>query len=316
MRRRKIVGKKKAKEDHRVPSTLKIGAIALAFLIIGYQAALFIRSAAEMEIVSHRDNPDTVYVIDRKLAADLLGEEKFSSQQEEKGFGPEGKGPDLVVRKNSQHSPKAEAIHEAVAPKKVESFDFDPNTVSLEALVSLGFSKKQAQAIINYREKGGRFKRAEDFAKSYVVQDSVFNRLKDHIKIPKVDINRADSAAFDALPGIGPYFAAKMLEYREKLGSYSYPEQLMDIYNFGEDRYRALEDLIFAGEAEPYGLWSLPEEELAKHPYIGKYAAHGIVLFRENSDKSLWTVEALINSNVLDKDKGAKLAKCRIETVR
>lgn len=310
------MGKKKAKEDHRIPSTLKIGAIALAFLIIGYQAALFIRSAAEMEIVSHRDNPDTVFVIDRKLAADLLGEGKFSVQQEEKGMEPKGKGQDLVVRKNALHSPKAEAVHEALAPKKVESFDFDPNTVSLEDLVSLGFSEKQAQAIINYREKGGRFKRAEDFAKSYVVQDSVFNRLKDHIKIPKVDINSADSAAFDALPGIGPYFAAKMLEYREKLGSYSYPEQLMDIYNFDEERYRALEDLIYVGDSEPYGLWSLPEEELAKHPYIGKYAAHGIVLFRENSDRSQWTVEALINSNVLDKDKGAKLAKCRIGTVR
>ena len=67
--------------------------------------------------------------------------------------------------------------------KDVSLFEFDPNSVSKEELTTLGFSPKQAQAIINYRNAGKKFRVAEDFAKSYVVSDSMFQRLKKYIKI-------------------------------------------------------------------------------------------------------------------------------------
>ena len=38
------------------------GVIAIVFLLVGFQAALFIHRAAVMKIVSNRDEPDTVYV--------------------------------------------------------------------------------------------------------------------------------------------------------------------------------------------------------------------------------------------------------------
>ena len=84
--------------------------------------------------------------------------------------------------------------------RNVESFPFDPNTVSVEDLCRLGFSLKQAPSIDNYRRKGGRFRRKSDFAKSYVVSDSIYRRLEPYVDIPLVDLNEADSAAFDALP--------------------------------------------------------------------------------------------------------------------
>ena len=134
-------------------STFKTGAIALAFLIIGYQVALFVHKAS--------------------------AEAKVPAQPQQ---------------------------------RKVENFPFDPNTVSQQDLQRLGFSEKQAASIVNYRAKGGRFHRPSDFAKSFVVADSVFRRLEPYISIPQIDINAADSAAFDNLPGIGPYYAAKMVE--------------------------------------------------------------------------------------------------------
>ena len=44
-------------------------------------------------------------------------------------------------------------------------FEFDPNTISLDSLQMLGFSYKQALTVIHYREKGGRFRKKEDFSK-------------------------------------------------------------------------------------------------------------------------------------------------------
>lgn len=59
-------------------------------------------------------------------------------------------------------------------------------------------------------------------------------KLKTNSKFPKrksvkVELNRADSAMLDAVRGIGPYYAKKILRYRELLGGYYSIEQLKEI---------------------------------------------------------------------------------------
>jgi len=46
----------------------------------------------------------------------------------------------------------------------------------------------------------------------------------------QIDINQADSTAWVALPGIGPGFAKRILAFRERLGGFCMPEQLMEVY--------------------------------------------------------------------------------------
>ena len=301
---------KEKKSNRRLSASFKVGAIALAFLIIGYQVALFVHGAAVAHLVSHRDAPDTVFVVDRELAEEVLAAEEGAPVQV--GKASEGSSGRVTVRREAAHSPTAERIREKASPRPVESFPFDPNTVSVSDLQRLGFSEKQALSIDSYRRKGGRFRRPSDFAKSYVVADSVFARLEPFIRIPRIDINSADSTAFDTLPGIGAYFASKMVSYRNELGGYSYPEQLMDIYKFDQAKFDALKDLITVGPSEPYPLWTLPEEELAHHPYLDRHSAHAIVLFRDNNPKSLWSVESLARAGILPADAASKLSRCRI----
>lgn len=199
----------------------------------------------------------------------------------------------------------------------MENFPFDPNTVSVEDLQRLGFSQKQALSIEAYRSKGGRFRRKEDFARSYVVSDSVYERLAPYIEIPLLDINRADSAAFDALPGIGPYFAAKMVSYRRALGSYSCKEQLLEIYNFGQERYDKLKDLVCCSPpANPFALWSLPADSLRMHPHIRTFeAARAIVFFRDHNPKDKWTLEALLDAGILAQEQYSGLSRCTLAPV-
>ena len=283
------------KRQKTLKSSFTTGAIALVFLIIGFETALFVHKAAVTRLVADRDRPDTVYVVERvKPAADAAEEETGT----------------VSVRKPSDHSPDAVRIREKASPRRVETFRFNPNTVSLEDLMRLGFSEKQAQSILNYRAKGGRYRRPSDFAKSYVVADSVFDRLEPYIDIPRIDINKADSAAFETLPGIGPYFAARMVSFRKELGGYSYPEQLMDIYHFDRERYDGLKDLITCSPPEPYPLWTLPEADLARHPYISRDEAHSIVLYRTHQPKEAWTVEGLQKAGILSEEHIKKLSRC------
>ena len=186
--------------------------------------------------------------------------------------------------------------------------------MSVNDLRRLGFSLKQAESIDNYRKKGGKFRRKEDFAKSYVVADSVYRRLEKYIDIPLLDINRADSAEFDALPGIGGYFAAKMVEYRSRLGGYSCKEQLMEIYHLDNEKYSRFSDLITVGESRPFRLWTMPADSLKLHPYIRNWkTANAIVLYRDNNPRELWTVEGLRNAGILDNAAADRLSRCRIE---
>jgi len=237
---RDLEGKEKTNPKNS-SATFKVGAIALAFLIIGYQAALFVHKAAVLRIESLRDKPDTVYIYVSPDDPAAMIAPKAKSR-------PQGATEETFteIRKYAEHSPAVQEVRDR--SRTYECFPFDPNTVSFDDLQRLGFSRKQAQSIDNYRKKGGRFRRPEDFAKSFVVADSVYERLAPWIEIPLLDINAADSAAFDSLPGIGPYFAAKMVEHRRLIGGYSSKEQLLDIYNFDREKLDGLSDLITVGD--------------------------------------------------------------------
>lgn len=290
-----------------------VGSIALVFLIIGYQTALFVHSAAVVGIASHRDDPDTVFLVAASEAVDAVQDSNVPASASKVQGYPEQKAFSQVRRSSGAKTPVGEAVRQNIPRRKVESFRFNPNTVSEEDLQRLGFSPKQAASIVNYRNKGGRFRRKSDFAKSFVVSDSVYRRLEPFIDIPLVDLNLADSAAFDALPGIGGWFAKAMIQYRERLGGYSCPEQLMEIRNFDREKFDALSDLICVDPANlrPYPLWELPEEQLRRHPYIGP-SAHAIVLFRQTFPRSDWTIDKLKANGILTPEYADLLSRCII----
>ena len=289
------------KRQKTLKNSFTTGAIALVFLIIGFETALFIHKAAVTRLVADRDHPDTVYIVERiRPKAEPMAEPEPVDEEKDT----------VYYRKPADRSPDAVRIREKASPRRVESFRFNPNTVSLEDLMRLGFSEKQAQSILNYREKGGRFRRPADFAKSFVVADSVFDRLEPYIDIPRIDLNKADSAAFETLPGIGPYFAAKMVSYRTSLGGYSHPEQLLEIYHFDREKYDALKDLISCSPPEPYPIWTLSERDLARHPHISRDEAHSIVLYRTHQPQDQWTLEGMRKAGILSEEHYAKLARC------
>lgn len=327
------------------------GAVALVFLIVGYQVALFLNRTAISKILADRSSPDTVYIAytiegnvqtAKEQAAPWTGSVNDGNRTTGNGTvrnGAERNGTDgnktskngndgtrsgrqvankdIRIVSNAPRYRMDQNTGERTRPAKrrpVENFMFNPNTASIEDFQRLGFSEKQASALVNYRNKGGIFRRKSDFAKSFVVADSVYRRLEPYIDIPLLDLNTADSAAFDGLPGIGGYFANKIIEYRTRLRGYSYKEQLMDIYRFDKEKYDALHDLVTVdiSTSTPYPLWSLPEDSLAKHPYIGWHAAHGISVYKSANPVEKWTMGGIIEAGILDPGMGVKLARCLI----
>ncbi len=59
-----------------------------------------------------------------------------------------------------------------------------------------------------------------------------------------LDLNQADAAALEALPGIGPATAAAILQHREEIGRFTSVEQLLDVRGIGEAKLEQLRPLV------------------------------------------------------------------------
>ena len=67
-------------------------------------------------------------------------------------------------------------------------------------------------------------------------------------EVPKLDLNRADQEELESLPGVGPYLAAQILDYREQLGPFQRVEDLMNVRGIGEKKFELLKDLVTVGK--------------------------------------------------------------------
>ena len=59
-----------------------------------------------------------------------------------------------------------------------------------------------------------------------------------------MNINRASAEELEALPGIGPATAQKIVADRESAGPFETPEDLTRVSGIGEKKYASIADLI------------------------------------------------------------------------
>ena len=98
----------------------------------------------------------------------------------------------------------AEPKGEIAAERRDSLFVFDPNSVSYEELLLLGFDKRTAVGIIKYRTAGKVFGIAEELALCYGVSDSMFARVRPYIKIGSKYATKPKSHSADSVRGERP----------------------------------------------------------------------------------------------------------------
>ncbi len=59
-----------------------------------------------------------------------------------------------------------------------------------------------------------------------------------------MSLNRATKADLEALPGVGPVTAARIVAHRDEHGPFTTVEDLLDVPGIGEGRLAALRDLV------------------------------------------------------------------------
>lgn len=235
-----------------------------------------------------------------------------------------------VKRIKSQSSPKHKSIR-LITP-------FNPNKISLEKWVELGFSKRQAEIIIKYKLKLGGFTSLEQLQKCYVISDEKFKELKSFLIInsvpavtsridslqrrkkidvkPKVsivkqDINIADTAQLKKIYGIGDKLARRILKYRSLLGGFVTEKQIFEVYGF-------LDTLLVARVWQRFYIKESPSlitidlheadfKTLTKHPYITSKMANSLLEF-QNMFGKIRDTNRLQQLEYWDKDRVKRLS--------
>jgi len=199
-----------------------------------------------------------------------------------------------------------------------ELFFFDPNEIEIDQWIDLGFSQKQSQAIINYREKFGPFKAKEDLKKVFVISEEKYLELEPFILLEektenaannskKISLNLATTAELESLPGIGVKYAERIVKFRNSLGGFYTFNQLHEVYNMTKEIYLVLAENceIDPESVKKINLNTGSKEEMDKHPYI-KFEMSALIL-KERQKKKLNDLNFLIQNNVATSEEIEKL---------
>jgi DNA uptake protein ComE-like DNA-binding protein len=105
-----------------------------------------------------------------------------------------------------------------------------------------------------------------------------------HSSLPVLDINTADSALWESLPGIGPVLAARIVKFREKLGGFYSISQVGETYGLADSTFNKIQASLqlHTVSLKKIDLNHMDEKSLAQHPYIRYKLARLIVLYRSN----------------------------------
>ena len=142
-----------------------------------------------------------------------------------------------------------------------DPFVFDHNTASVTTLQSLGFSAKLATTLDHYRAKGGIIKSGNDLFKIWGMPPDLATRLAPYVRTSikntasktwaaalrpgypqaaPIDINTASISEFEALKGIGPVLAARIVGFREKQGGFVRVQDLLGVYGVKDSLLQTL----------------------------------------------------------------------------
>ena len=216
-------------------------------------------------------------------------------------------------RKASYPNRKSQSKQQSTKKKTFERFSFDPNRVSKDSLIRLGFKKRVADTWIKFRSKGMKFKNEEDIKSIYGIDSSLVSRLKNFMifpkrkkafketekkekvdnqkiysttvtKIPtkKIDLNSCSEEDLKALGGIGRIFASRILKYRELLGGFVRKEQLLEVYGLTDSTFQIVKEFVeISSPPNKLKVNSASKEQLSAHFLVDYKSAKLIYAYRK-----------------------------------
>ena len=251
------------------------------------------------------DNPKNSKTIDPKRVEELMA--KIEVKESDKKDAYQDRYANKYEKYDSENTPS----------KPIKLSPFDPNQASEAQLEELGIANWMAKRIINYRTKGGQFRKKEDLQRIYDFPTDLYTKLEPYITLPEksasggfasfpkqqvnsevktstiisnresfkpiaFDLNRADTNDLKKLKGIGSKLSARIIKYREMIGGFYSENQVKEV--FGLDSI-VVDEILKFGTIKNPSLKKIKINEVSteefKHYYIRPYIAKSIIAYRQ-----------------------------------
>lgn len=213
-----------------------------------------------------------------------------------------------------------------------QKFAFNPNRISYDSLLLLGFSPYAAKSLTGYVSKGGTIYDVERLKSVYGVDSELIDDLEGYIYYPKreeyprtdwekitaerdsiyatlvVELNTSDSLELSEIRGIGLYTAGKIIRMRERLGGYLYKEQLLELDVIPDSLYTTIKNHLSVNTAKvrKINLNTADYRTFMKHPYFPKEVINKILKYR-NQHGNFAKVEHIRRIISLSEEEGERI---------
>ena len=212
--------------------------------------------------------------------------------------------------RKSQNKAKAARF----SPRPFEKFMID--TVGVKYLRLIGFSTRQAEALIEYRKRGEGIFSMEELRDCYAVSEDMADSLAHFVILSKrdpfkglVEINSADSAALRSVRGIGAKTVVAVMQYRKFLGGYCRKEQISELKCVTKENFALICEQIYCDSCKisKIDINFAPASEFESHPYMTRRAVKLITETRES--KGGWnSIEEMIEDDIFTKEQAKAIA--------
>ena len=224
-------------------------------------------------------------------------------------------GSKYATRPKSQTDSTKRVEHKSrFTPRPFEPFGID--TVGVNYLRLIGFSTRQAEALIRYREQGDGIHSMNELRDCYAVSEEMADSLEHFVVLtPRdphqglVEINSADSARLRSVRGIGEKTVVAVLEYRKLLGGFVRKEQIAELKCVTSENFDKISKQIYCDSCNisKIDINFAPASQFEHHPYMSRRAIKLIVETRES--KGGWnSIEEMQEDSIFTKEQAKAIA--------
>ncbi len=201
------------------------------------------------------------------------------------------------------------------SPTPFEPFRID--TVGIAYLRRVGFSIRQARALLDYRDRDPHGIRSMDeLRECYAVSEEMADSLSHFVIFPDplpygglVEINSADSATLRSVRGIGAKTVVAIMEYRRLLGGFARIEQISELKCVTNDNFLLISKQICCDSCKisKIDINFAPASVLERHPYMTRGAIKKIVERRKS--KGGWkSLKEMTDEQILGTEQATALS--------
>ena len=200
------------------------------------------------------------------------------------------------------------------SPRPFEKFAID--TVGVEYLRLIGFSTRQAEALIEYRNRGKGIFSMNELRDCYAVSEEMADSLSHFVILSErdpyeglIEINSADSATLRKVRGIGEKTVVAVMEYRKLLGGFAKKEQIAELKCVTEENFLRISEQIYCDSCKisKIDINFAPASDFEHHPYMSRKAAKLILETRES--KGGWnSIEEMQSDDIFTEEQARAIA--------